>query len=92
MGEHPSFKGLPPGEPIMGTTYRADGWAYVDPPGRLSPKAWDQFLAIIGEGNYQILAMSSGTHPSDGLPFIRGQLLVSPAGWQNMEAARRPHA
>jgi hypothetical protein len=51
---------------------------------------WDHFLDLIGDGEYAILAGSAGTHPSDGKPFVRGQLLVSPAGIENMKAAARP--
>lgn len=92
MAEHHSFSSpfIPPGEPIPGKTYRADGWAYIDPPGRFSPEAWENFLSLIGEGEYVVLAGSSGTHPSDGKPFVRGQLLVSPSGLENMKAAARP--
>ena len=91
MTEHHTFSDplFPPGEPISGETYRADGWAYIDPPGRFSHEAWNHFLEIIGEGNFVPLAMSQGRHPSDGKQFIRGQLLVSPQGWENMRAARR---
>ena len=91
MGEHPSFNQhiLPPGEPVSGKTYRADGWAYIDPPVRFSPEIWDHFLALIGEGEFVILVGSSGNHPSDEKPFVRGQLLVSPAGMANLQAAAR---
>lgn len=87
MTEHPSFRKLPPGEPIAGKTYRADGWAYIDPPGLLSPKRWDQLLLIIGAGQYVILTKSEGIR--GGIPFVRGQLLVSPAGIENMRAVGR---
>lgn len=88
MPEHSSFQNpfLPPGEPIPGKTYRADGWAYIDPGCRLSTEAWEVFIDSFGEDEIVPLAVSSGIHPSDGKPFIRGQLLVSPRG---MENARR---
>lgn len=60
------------------------GWRYVDPPTKFSPEMWEYFLGVIGAGNYQILAESSGT-TNDGLPYRRGQLMVSPAGQQNMQ-------
>lgn len=87
MAEHPTFQNalLPPGEPIEGKTYRADGWAYLDPPTRFSPDMWDYFLSLIGEGEYVILARTSGTHQKDGKPYVRGQVLISPAGMENLE-------
>jgi hypothetical protein len=89
MAEHPSFSGplIPPGEPVRGETYRADGWAYLDPAGRFSPKMWEHLLALIGDGNYVILAESRGIHPSDGKRYARGQLLVSPAGMASLKSA-----
>lgn len=50
MAEHPSFQSpfIPPGEPVPGKTYRADGWAYIDPPTRFSPEAWDGLMDLIG--------------------------------------------
>lgn len=91
MAEHESFRsaGLPAGEPVAGKTYRADGWAYIDPPTRFSPEMWTYFLSLIGEENYVILAKSAGTSPHDGLPFVRGQLLVSPEGMENMKKSAR---
>lgn len=83
MAEHPTMSQMPPGEPIPGKTYRADGWAYVDPPTKFSPEMWEYFLSVIGEGNYVVLAYSSGED------WSRGQLLVSPAGWRNMTASIR---
>lgn len=85
LGEHPTFKNafLPEGEPVSGKTYRADGWAYVDPAGRFSPEAWDTLMNSFGWDEVVMLAGSSGIHPSDGKPFIRGQFLVSPKGIEN---------
>lgn len=87
MAEHPSFSSplIPPGEPVEGESYRADGWAYIDPPGLFSPEAWDALLGHFGEGEVVILAGTSG-FMADGRPFKRGQLLVSPKG---MEAVAR---
>lgn len=89
--EHWTFKQhlLPPGEPISGKTYRADGWAYVDPPARFSPERWDELLAIFGDGNYVFLAVSRGVDRAGG-EWIRGQLLVSPEGWRRLEAKATP--
>ena len=74
MSEHWSFKSLPPGEPIPGKTYRADGWQYVDLPSRLSFDVRDQLLSIVGEENVVLLASTTGPD------FWRGQLLLSPEG------------
>jgi hypothetical protein len=73
---------MPPGEPIKGKTYRADGWVYRDLPRRLSHEMWDLFLDTIGEGNFRLLAMTAGKD------WKRGQLLISPDGMKNLAAAR----
>ncbi len=72
------WEGLPPGEPIKGKTYRADGWVYRDMPAFATDKVWDEFLDILGEDNYRILGMSvtSGNK--------HGQFLISPKGVKNM--------
>lgn len=81
MPEHPSFKAMPPGEPVNGKTYRADGWQYVDLPRRLTFAFKDEFFAIIGEGNYVIL-IESFSREAD---WWRGQVLISPEGQQRMK-------
>jgi len=73
---------LPPGEPFPGETLRADGWEYRDLDRRLTPEAWDTLLGIIGEGNYRILATAGGI--TDGQPWVRGQLFISPFGLKRM--------
>lgn len=65
---------MPPGEPIPGETYRADGWQYIDMPARLSFGMKDKLFGIIGEGNVVTLAETIGPD------FWRGQILVSPDG------------
>ena len=70
--------GLPPGEPIEGKTYIADGWVYRDMPGRVSFEYWDKFLDLLGEGNYVILIRS------EGRDWKRGQFLISPDGMENL--------
>ncbi len=89
MAEHPSFQrpSIPPGEPVPGKTYRADGWAYVSTPGHFSPEGWDRMISDIGEGNVVVLAATTRTLP-DRRPIIRGQLLISPDGIRNIEAKR----
>lgn len=91
MAEHPSFQTLrlPPGEPIAGKTYRADGWAYVGPRICFSPDIWDHLLGIIGAENYAVLALAKGNHPAGGEPYVRGQLLVSPAGLVSLQSFLR---
>lgn len=97
MAEHWTFRQpqpfglhIPDGEPIPGKTYRADGWAYVDPPGSFSPESWQFFLNVIGDGEYVVLASSNWVR--NGIKHVRGQLLVSPAGWANMEATVKDNA
>lgn len=58
-----------------------EGWVYYDPPSKFTPECWEQFLAVFGQGNYQILVMSQGTDKLG--PWVRGQLLVSPQGKAN---------
>lgn len=86
MTEHPSFEGLPPGEPVAGKTYRADGWSYMDTP-KFTPDMWKLLLGVIGDGEYVVLAMSECRSPNDpSAGWVRGQLLVSPQGQKNSEA------
>ena len=66
----------------MGHPLVQEDWEYVDPPGRFSPKIWQQLLDLIGKGNYAIVACSAGE--TDGKPWIRGQLIVSPTGMKNV--------
>lgn len=77
MGE---WDDLPPGEPIEGKTYRADGWVYRDIPTRFSHKMWNRFLEILGEENYVILVKSVSIVDD----WIRGQFLISPQGMKNL--------
>ena len=83
MGDGWDF--MPPGEPIPGKTYRADGWSYRDAPTWFTPEMWDYFLSIIGEGNYVVLAMSERT-AGDGTKSKRGQFIISPQGMENMRS------
>lgn len=84
MAEDPSWKELPPGEPIPGKTYRADGWAYRDLPGWITINNWEKFTAILGAENYVVLAMSlKGDR-------VHAQLLISPEGMANARAYIAP--
>ncbi|MDB5616047.1 hypothetical protein [Tardiphaga sp.] len=67
---------------------KAKGWRYVDPPGRLSPEAWNYLLDWMGDGEYQCIAMSAG-RDKHGEAFKRGQFFVSPQGMRNMADKER---
>lgn len=90
MAEHQSFSNpfLPPGEPVEGKTYRADGWAYLDVP-RVVPEGWDLMVERAGADNIVVLAMTQGS-TRDGQAYVRGQVLVSPEGLEALRAAARP--
>jgi len=83
MAEHPSFSQLPPGEPIQGQTYRADGWAYHDMPQWATLENFEKILDIIGEGNYVVMAMTRKDN------WVRGQFLISPRGYENIFTAQK---
>lgn len=90
MAEHQSFSNpfLPPGEPVAGQTYRADGWAYMNV-SRVVPEGWDRMVERAGAENLVVLAMSKGTNRA-GQAYVRGQVLVSPQGLEALRAAARP--
>lgn len=85
--EHPSFKRhfLPPGEPVKGKTYKADGWAYHSSKW-MSRETWNEIFVLAGEGNCIILAMTAKTAQNETL--VRGQLLFSPEGQKNILDAK----
>jgi hypothetical protein len=68
---------LPPGEPIKGKTYMADGWTYGDLP-RMAPAFFDQFVEIVGAENLRWLTLANYGGPNG--PSKRGQYLMSPEG------------
>lgn len=68
---------------------KARGWEYRDVPGLCTPEAWDSLLALIGHGEYQIVAVTSGVNKNG--PFKRGQLFISPKGFENMKQSLRKH-
>jgi len=84
MIEHPSMAGLPDGEPVLGKTYRTDGWAYYCPLGFMIVEVWNELLSFLGEGNYVCLAM---TRKGDN--WVRGQLLISPQGMDRIKNRKR---
>ena len=69
---------FPPGEPISGKTYIADGWVYRDFAGRMTKNVYDELIALVGLDNLVHLATSSGSGPQG--VWVRGQFLVSPEG------------
>jgi hypothetical protein len=71
---------LPPGEPIKGKTYIADGWVYRGTP-QMLPEFWGRLLGIIGPDNYVVLTKAE----YEGGKWKRGQLLVSPEGMGNIK-------
>jgi hypothetical protein len=70
-------------EPLGHEAMIAAGWRYVDPPSRFSPEMWLHFLSVIGDGEFHILVQSNGVN-RNGERWARGQLLISPKGWENM--------
>jgi hypothetical protein len=76
---------LPPGEPIKGKTYIADGWVYRGTP-QMLPEFWGRLLGIIGPNNYVVLTKAE----YEGGKWKRGQLLVSPEGMGNIKNRDNP--
>lgn len=75
---------LPDDEPILGKTYRADGWVYRDLP-NLSLENFDKFVSIVGVNNIEWLTLAQRSWP-DGAITKRGQCLISPAGIEACKA------
>ncbi len=73
------------GEPFPGETLIADGWQYRDMPSRVTPEVWAEWLAIMGEGNYRILIMTSFEDATGRTTAVRGQFFISPTGMENMQ-------
>lgn len=71
---------LPPGEPIPGKTYRADGWVYRDLP-QMAPEYFAQLIELIGADN--IAWITRATYANG---YQRGQMLVSPDGMARVRA------
>jgi hypothetical protein len=64
-------------------------WTYYDLP-KMGPKYFDQLIYdIIGEDNVSFLTRVSHTD-RDG-DWFRGQILISPAGMDNIREYRRVH-
>jgi len=73
---------------IVPADLREKGWRYIDPPTKFSHEMWDYFLALLGEGEYQIIVGSEGV-ARDGFAWKRGQFFVSPQGMANLADIER---
>ena len=76
-----SFKWMPPGEPIMGKTYRADGYTYKDLP-RVSIEIFQEFVELVGGEN--LVWLSYAKYIQGDAQKVRGQVLVSPEGMKKI--------
>ena len=88
MSEHPSFEGAPPGEPIKGQTFRADGWVLYE---LRRPMAGLDFLSMasrIGEENIVFLSCTRRGGGDDTV-IVSARLLIHPDAIQYVEAAER---
>lgn len=79
LTEHPSFRQLPPGEPVPGHTYRADGWMYLVVPS-VTVGQWNAMLVTAGED--EVVLMSYDFTPTT---IENGRLLISPTGQARIE-------
>lgn len=66
-------------EPFTDRAYLAEGWQYRDLP-RMTYEAFDKFVSIVGEENIRWLTLADYGNAK------RGQLIISPAGFENMKA------
>lgn len=64
-------------------TMLAEGWKYQDFPA-MPEEAWSQILGIIGEGNYELLTYMERTFKGDERLYKRGQIMINPAGIENV--------
>lgn len=85
MSEHPSFEenGCPPGEPLPGKTYRADGWSYNNLP-RMTVAHAQTLIGILGEHVVWLTYTDYGN-------AVRGQCLISPTGRDLIAAYNKAH-
>lgn len=67
---------------IVPDNLRSKGWVYRDIPGRMSHEMWDLFLSILGEGNYEVVAMTTAQD------YKRGQFFLSPQALENLKEYR----
>lgn len=68
---------------------KAKGWRYRDFNTKFTSDAWDFLLRLIGDGEYKIIAMSSGGKTIGKDDWIRGQFWISPQGYTNMQNDER---
>ena len=91
MPEHWTWNGsfVPPGEPIPGKSYRADGWSYRDFLGQwFTVKVWDEMVTSLGKEGRDFVYLAASSRPASGERprLVRGQLLISPAGERDLKA------
>lgn len=63
-----------------------EDWAYRDMYSWLRADFWSDFLGILGEENYMLLATSERRSPTDNQMYHRGQFLISPTGMNRLRA------
>lgn len=83
MPEHSSWNNpyLPPGEPVEGQTYRADGWAYQHMMLYwIGQHDWDLMEAVAGADQIHVLNKLDDTHPDFGTHMTKVEYLISPLG------------
>lgn len=59
-----------------------EGWTYRDLPNML-PEFWHRLLDWIGMNEYKLITQAERTWP-DGTTTVRGQILISPKGLENL--------
>jgi hypothetical protein len=74
---------IPPGEPVKGETYIADGWVYRDLPA-MTRVFFGEFVALVGSHNLVWLLVA------DYGRMRRGQVLISPEGQARIRARTSP--
>lgn len=81
MTDHPTFKNKPPGEPLLGGTHRADGWAYWDSARWYPQDVWNSLLDDLGNDHCVILFEVTSLSKNSA----RGKLILSPDGWEKLK-------
>jgi hypothetical protein len=74
---------MPKSEPFKGETLIADGWQYRDLP-RMTEDAMEKLMGIIGSENVRWLTQAR--YETEKGVAVRGQCLISPAGFERMKA------
>lgn len=83
QNQHESFDSpsMPTGEPIVGKTYRADGWEYKEIPWT-TVDALNKILSYLEDEEYEFIALSS--REMNGVMCARGQVLFSPSAMKTI--------